>query len=63
MQPERDLFRIKVNLGVVLRGELPDLQALLREIQAFIEKRSDRLRLVFSEVSGDHMYIKKGDGP
>ena len=63
MQSERDLFRIKLNLGLLIRGDVADLEALLESVRAFVEHRGNGMRLVFSEVSGDQMFIKKRSGP
>lgn len=63
LQPERDLFLVRLNLGLVLRGPAPSLQSLLGEIRRYIEKNGSDLNLVFSEVSGDRLFIRKGGGP
>lgn len=63
MEPGRDPFRIRVNLGLVVKGEVHALEALLAQIRRHIEEDGGDLSLVFSEVSADRLFIRKGERP
>jgi len=54
-------FRVRVNLGLVIKGPPVDLEGLYEEVRRYAD--SHGLELIYGEVSGDKLYIRKGDGP
>ena len=53
-------FRIKANLGFVVRGPILSLQIVLDELQRFVASRPD-LALVYSKVSANRIFIEEED--
>lgn len=52
-------FEIKANMGLILRGNLNDLDRLLTVIKNEIDE--SECQIVFREVSADRLWISKED--
>ncbi len=61
MQPEREVYVLSVNLGLLLRGPVGELQTLLDHIRDFVNRHPE-VHLVFKDLSGDPLRIERGRG-
>ncbi len=61
MQPERELFNLSVNLGLLFRGPVRELEALLGEIERFTTEHPT-VRFVYKDLSGDRLKILREGG-
>ncbi len=55
-----DLANVRTNLGLVLSGDVEVVKACLENLAAYV-KENPGLRAIFREISGDHLWIRKGE--
>ncbi len=55
-----DLANVRTNLGLVLSGDVEVVKAYLEDLAAYL-KESPGIRVIFREISGDRLWIRKGE--
>ncbi|MHA2143522.1 MAG: hypothetical protein ACXADD_18750 [Candidatus Thorarchaeota archaeon] len=60
MKGRNELLKLKVNLGVVFRGEVSAIQHFLDVIQGELTNQDD-VETVYQSVSASKLWIKEGD--
>jgi hypothetical protein len=56
-----DLTELKVNLGMVLRGDVVVLKELMADLDRLLSKRPE-VQIVHKHVSASKLWIREGDG-
>ncbi len=55
-----DQANVKTNLGLVLSGDVEAVKAYLEDLAAYLEENPER-RVIFREIGGDRLWIRKGE--
>ncbi|MHA2264758.1 MAG: hypothetical protein ACXAEN_20385 [Candidatus Thorarchaeota archaeon] len=60
MNDRNELLKLKVNLGLIFRGEVSAIQHFLDAIQDELGNQND-VETVYQSVSASKLWIKEGD--
>jgi hypothetical protein len=60
MKESHNIMKLKVNLGLIFRGEISAIQHLLDSIQDRVTNEVD-VETVYQSVSASKLWIKEGD--
>lgn len=61
MNPGRELFTIRANLAVVVRGSMEDLATFAGEVESLAEHMG--LTVVHKQASASRLWVREGEGP
>lgn len=57
----QEITELKANLGMVLRGDVVVLKALMADLERLLSKRPE-IQIVHKHLSASKLWVREGDG-